>query len=67
MIGEQVVSKEFICRPKGIRVFWGLDKNKIGKVILVGPRSHACHVLLNSVNFNSILALGGNGRAIELV
>ena len=31
---------------------------------LVGPRSHACHVIDNSVYYNSILATGGNGRAI---
>jgi hypothetical protein len=29
--------------------------------------SRACHVLFYSVNFNSILATGGNGRAIGLV
>ena len=31
---------------------------------LVGPRSHACHVIDNSIYYNSILATGGNGRAI---
>jgi hypothetical protein len=51
----------------GIRVFWGLDKNQIGQDVLVGPGSRACHVLLYSVYFNSILASGGNGRAIGLV
>jgi hypothetical protein len=51
----------------GIRVFWGLDKNQIGKGILVGPGSRAYHVLLYSVYFNSILVSGGNGRAIGLV
>ena len=50
-----------------IRAIRGFDKNEIGKVILVGPGSRACHVLLNSVNFNSILALGDNGRTIGLV
>jgi hypothetical protein len=50
-----------------IRAIRGFDKKEIGKVILVGPGSRACHVLLNSVNFNSILASGGNGRAIGLV
>jgi hypothetical protein len=54
------------CRT-GIRAFWGLDKNKISKGVLVGPRSRACHVLLYSVYFNSILASGGNDRAIGLV
>ncbi len=43
---------------KGIRAFWGLDKNKICKGVLVGPGSRAYHVLLYSVYFNSILALG---------
>ena len=47
--------------------FWGLDKNKIGKGVLVGPGSCACHVLLFAVYFNSILASGDNGRAIGLV
>ena len=50
-----------------IRAIRGFDKNEIGKVIFVGPGSRACHVLLNSVNFNSILALGDNGRTIGLV
>ena len=54
------------CRT-GIRAFWGLDKNKIGKGVLVGLRSRACHVLLYSVYFNLILDSGGNGRAIGLV
>ena len=67
MIGEQVVSKEFICRPKEIRAFWGLDKNQIGKGVLVGLGSCACHVLLYSVYFDAILASEGNGRAIGLV
>jgi hypothetical protein len=47
--------------------FRGLSKNKIGKAVLVGPGSRACHVLFYSVYFNSILASGGNGRAIGLV
>ena len=52
---------------KGIRTFRGLDKNQIGKGVLVGPGSRACHVLLYSVYFNSILASGDNGRVIGLV
>ncbi len=52
---------------KGIRVLRGLDKNKIGKGVLVGPESRACHMLLYSVYFNSILASGDNGCAIGLV
>ena len=51
----------------GIRAFWDLDKNQIDKGVLMGLGSHACHVLLYSVYFNSILASGGNGRAIGLV
>ena len=51
----------------GIRAFRGLGKNQIGKGVLVGPGSHACHVIDDSVYFNSILASGGNGRAIGLV
>ena len=54
------------CRT-GISAFWGLDKNKIGKGVLVGPRLRVCHVLLYSVYFNSILASKGNGCAIGLV
>ena len=38
-----------------------------GQDVLVGPGSRACHVLLYSIYFNSILASGGNGRAIGLV
>ena len=41
-----------------IRAIRGFDKNEIGKVILVGLGSRACHLLLNSVNFNSILVSG---------
>ena len=52
---------------KEVRAIRGFDKNEIGKVILVGPGSRACHVLLYSIYFNSILASGGNGRAIGLV
>ena len=52
--------------PK-VWAIWGFDKNKFGKVILVGPGSRACHVLLHSVYFNWILASGGYGRAIGLV
>jgi hypothetical protein len=52
---------------KGVRAIWGFDKNEFGKVILVGPRSCECHVLLHSVYFNWILASGDNGRAIEIV
>ena len=52
---------------KGTRVFWEFGKNEFGKVNLVGPGAHACHVWLNSVYFNWILASGGNGRAILIV
>ena len=52
---------------KGIRVFWGFEKNKFGKVNLVGPGARACHVWLHSVNFNRILVSGGNDRAILIV
>ena len=47
-----------------IRAIRGFDKNQIGKGVLVGPGSCVCHVLLYSVYFNSILASGGNDRAI---
>jgi hypothetical protein len=49
-----------------IRAFRGLGKNQIGKGVLVGPGSRACHVINDSVYFNSILATRGNGRAIGL-
>ena len=49
---------------RGIRAIRGFDKNQIGKGILVGSGSCVCHMLLYSVYFNSILASGGNGRAI---
>ena len=52
---------------RGIRTFRGFDKNQISKVVLVGPGSRACHVLLYSIYFNSILASGGNGRTIGLL
>ena len=52
---------------RGVRAIWGFDKNEFGKVILVGPGLHICHVLLHSVYFNWILASGGNGRAIGIV
>ncbi len=51
----------------GIRAFQGLGKNQIGKGVLVGPRSRACHVIDDSFYFNLILASGGYGRAIGLV
>ena len=51
----------------GIRVFRGLGKNQIGKGVLMGPRSCACHVIDDSIYFNLILASGGNSRAIGLV
>jgi cytochrome P450 len=51
----------------GIRAFWGLGKNQIGKGILVGPGSCACHMIDDSIYFNAILGSGGNGRAIGLV
>ena len=51
----------------GIREIRGFDKTQIGKGVLVGSRSRACHMLLYSVYFNSILASGGNGRVIGLV
>jgi hypothetical protein len=41
-------------------------KNPIGKGVLVGPGSRVCHVIDDSVYFNSILATGGNCRAIGL-
>ena len=50
----------------GIRVFRGLGKNQIGKGVLVDLGSRACHVIDDSVYFNSILVIGGNGCAIEL-
>ena len=37
---------------KGVRAIRGFDKNEFGKVILMGPGSRACHVLLNIVYFN---------------
>ncbi len=52
---------------KWMRAIWGFNKNQIGKGVLVGPGSRACHVLLYFVYFNSILASGDNGRAIGLV
>ena len=51
----------------GIRAFWGLGKNQIDKDVLVDPRSRACHMIDDSVYFNSILASGDNSRAIGLV
>ena len=51
----------------GIRVFWDFGKNQIGKGVLVSPVSRVCHVIDDSVYFNSILAIGGTGRAIGLV
>jgi hypothetical protein len=50
----------------GIRAFQGLGKNQIGKGVLVGSGSRACHVIDDFVYFNSILATGGNGYAIGL-
>ena len=47
-----------------IWAFRGLGKNQIGKNDLVGLGSSACHVIDNSVYFNSILATGDNGRTI---
>ena len=35
------------------------------KGVLVGRGSHACHVIDDSIYYNSILATGGNGRAIR--
>ncbi len=32
---------------------------------LVGPGSRACHVLDDSVNYNTILGTGGSGHAIR--
>ena len=52
---------------RGVRTIQGFDKNEFGKVILVGPGSRVCHMLLNSVYFNWILASGGNSRAIGIV
>jgi hypothetical protein len=52
---------------RGVRAIQGFDKNKFGKVILVGPGSRVCHMLLHSVYFNWILASGGNGHAIGIV
>ena len=34
---------------RGVRTIQGFDKNEFGKVILVGPGSRACHVLLHSI------------------
>jgi hypothetical protein len=34
------------------------------KVVLMGPGSRACHMIDNSVYYNSILATWGNRRAI---
>ena len=51
----------------GIRAFQGLGKNQIGKGVLVGSGSRACLVIDDSVYFNLILALRGNGRVIGLV
>ena len=51
------IRKEEI-EKKWMRAFSGFDKNQIGKGVLVGPGSRACHVLLYSVYFNSILVLG---------
>ena len=50
-----------------ITAFRGLGKNQIGKGVLMGPGSHACHVIDDPVYFNLILTLGGNGRVIGLV
>ena len=41
-----------------IRAFRGLNKNQIGKNVLVGPGSRVCHVFLYSVYFNLILVSG---------
>jgi hypothetical protein len=50
----------------GIRAFRGLGKYQVGKDVLVGPGSRAYHVIVDSIYFNSILAIGDNGRAIGL-
>jgi hypothetical protein len=50
----------------GIKAFRGLEKNQIGKGVLVDPGSRACHVIDDFVYFNSSLATGDNGRAIVL-
>jgi hypothetical protein len=55
---------QILVKGRAIR---GFDKNQIGKGVLVGLGSRACHVLLYSIYFNSILASGGNSRAIGLV
>jgi hypothetical protein len=49
-----------------IRAFRGLGKNQIGKSDLVGLGSRACHVIDDSVYFNSILVTGDNSHAIGL-
>ena len=48
----------------GVRAFQGLGKIKLVKVVLVGSGSHACHVIDNSIYYNSILAIGDNSHAI---
>ena len=40
-------------------------KMKWVKGSLVSPESHVCHVIDDSIYYNSILATGGNGRAIR--
>ena len=47
-----------------VRVFWGFQKNKWVLAGLVGLASYVCHVLHYSINFNAILGIGGNSRAI---
>jgi hypothetical protein len=44
----------------------GFRENQIGKGVLVGSGSCACHVIDDFVYFNLILAIGGNGCAIGL-
>ena len=49
----------------GVRAFQGLGKNQIGKGCTGGSGSRVCHVIDDSIYYNSILATGGNGRAIR--
>jgi hypothetical protein len=49
----------------GTRHFRVFRKIKLVKSGLVGPGSCVCHVIDDSVYYNSILAIRGNGRAVR--
>ena len=68
MMLKWVQDQPYLKRSNGwVRVIRGFGKKQFGKVNLVGPGARECHVWLHSVNFNWILASGGNGCAILIV